>query len=354
MLAASAGEGVTLNENDNDVMAVCLVTGGAGFIGSHLVEALVGRDHAVRVLDNLTTGQLTNLAKVMDAVEVYAGDLADLALVRRVMRGVEVVFHLACSAGALPPEEAPAADHGHAVGTLHVLHAANEARARRVLYASSLWVYGGAAAGPVGEGVALDPQAYAGRVKLSGEEACRAATRLSGLETVRLRFFHVYGPRQRPGCPYGSPVARALEALAAGAAPRLEGDGTAERDLIYVEDAVHAALLAAEAPRVAGKVYNIGRGHATADRDVVARLAGLVGAGGAEATWVGGRCGGAGPIADVRRAEVELGFCASTDLERGLRGCAEARARATGRPHFHGAWGAARLAADCGAGPEKA
>jgi UDP-glucose 4-epimerase len=282
----------------------------------------------------------------MDTVEVYAGDLADLALVRRVMRGVEVVYHLACSAGAVPTEDGLTTDHGHAVGTLHVLHAASEARARRVLYASSLWVYGNGAAGPVGEGVALDPQAYVGRVKLSGEEACRAATRLSGLETVRLRLFHVFGPRQRAGCSYGAPVARALEALAADEVPRLDGDGEAERDLIYVEDAVHAALLAAEAPRVAGKVYNIGRGHAVADREVVARLAGLMGAR-VEPTWGGGRAASAGPIADVRRAEVELGFCASTDLDRGLRGCVEARAQATGRPHFGRAWAEARLA-DCG------
>src|SRR5262245_15051332 len=258
-------------------MAVCLVTGGAGFIGSHLVEALIARDHVVRVLDNLTTGQMTNLSQVMDVVELYPGDLANASLVRQVMRGVELVFHFACTAGNLPLDEAPTHVNGSAVGTLHVLHAALEARVRRVLYASSLWVYGQGNGRPVHEDVALDPQTYAGRVKLSGEEACRVATRLSGLETVCLRFFHVFGPRQRQRGPYADIVSRSLHAMQEGQPVVLAGDGNAERDLIYVEDAVHATVLASEAPRVAGKVYNIARGRPTTDLEVLQTLERILG-----------------------------------------------------------------------------
>lgn len=313
-------------------MAVCLVTGGAGFIGSHLVEALIARDHVVRVIDNLTTGHMTNLSQVMDVVELYPGDLADLALVRQVMRGVELVFHLACATGnhadrprLAPVDETPFPDNGSAVGTLHVLQSALEARVRRVLYASSLWVYGGHGSRPVQEETALDPQTYAGRVKLSGEEACRVATRLSGLETVRLRFFHVFGPRQRQRGPYADVVPRALDAMLAGVPPTLPGDGLCERDLIYVEDVVHATLLAAEAPRVAGKVYNIARGRATSDLELTRAVNRLLGTDlDPVRSGVAAGCD-AGPVADVRRAEVDLGFCASTDLDRGLRRCLEGR-----------------------------
>jgi UDP-glucose 4-epimerase len=316
-------------------MAVCLVTGGAGFIGSHLVEALIARDHVVRVLDNLTTGQMTNLSQVMDVVELYPGDLADAALVRQVMRGVELVFHLACTAGNLPlDEEAPAQGNGSAVGTLHVLHAALEAHVRRVLYASSLWVYGHGNGHPALEEMALDPQTYAGRVKLSGEEACRVATRLSGLETVRLRFFHVFGPRQRSRGPYADAVSRCLQAMQAGQPVVLAGDGNARRDLIYVEDAVHATLLAAEAPRVAGKVYNVARGRATTDLEVLQSLNRILGQQ-VEAGFTGvPPLLEAGPIADVRRAEIDLGFCASTDVERGLRNLVEGRLPWQRPPHF--------------------
>lgn len=315
-------------------MAVCLVTGGAGFIGSHLVEALIARDHVVRVLDNLTTGQMTNLAQVMDVVELYPGDLADLALVRQVMRGVELVFHLACTAGNLPLDEMPAQDNGSAVGTLHVLQAALEAHVRRVLYASSLWVYGTGSHRPTNEDTALDPQTYAGRVKLSGEEACRVATRLSGLETVRLRFFHVFGPRQRARSPYSDVVTRCWQAMKEGQSPVLAGSGTTERDLIYVEDAVHGAMLAAFAPRVAGKVFNIARGRPTRDLDVVKTLNRLLNRT-VEPAFTGlPPLLDAGPVADVRRAEVELGFCASADLERGLKSLVEGRLPWLRPPYF--------------------
>jgi UDP-glucose 4-epimerase len=298
------------------------------------VEALIARDHVVRVLDNLTTGHMTNLAQVMDLVELYPGDLADLALVRQVMRGVELVFHLACTAGNLPLDETPAQDNGSAVGTLHVLHAALEARVRRVLYASSLWVYGHRTSGPVPEETALDPQTYAGRVKLSGEEACRVATRLSGLETVRLRFFHVFGPRQRLRSPYADVVSRTWQAMLNREPVVLAGDGRAERDLIYVEDAVHATMLAAEAPRVAGRVYNIARGRPTTELEVVQALNRILGQQ-AEPGFTGvPPLLEAGPVADVRRAEIDLGFCASTDLERGLRNLVEGRLPWQRPPHF--------------------
>jgi UDP-glucose 4-epimerase len=305
-------------------MAVCLVTGGAGFIGSHLVEALLARGHVVRVLDNLATGTLTNLARVMDAIELYLGDVTDRQFVRRVTCGAELVFHHAAPTRWPHTPAGPLAAHGPcAIGTAHVLRAARAARVRRVIYASSFRVYGYPSPVPLGEGDATQPLDSYGVDKLLGEQACTTCTRLYGLETVRLRYFNVFGPRQLAGGPYATVISRTLGAVLGGRPPLVTGGGA--EDLLYVGDVVHAILLAAEAPRVSGKVYNIARGRRTAARDVVAAINAILG------TQI--RPADAPPlvtdewenVGDTSRAEVELGFCAGTDLQYGLRRCIEAR-----------------------------
>jgi UDP-glucose 4-epimerase len=307
-------------------MAVCLVTGGAGFLGSHLVEALVADNHVVRVLDNFTTGKLENLAGVIDPIELYAGDVFDPDFVSKVMRGVELVFHTAWQ-----PEPVASSDRsnrGDASGTLTVLAAALKARVSRLVFASSVKVYDYAGPDPVDESAFAEPQSHYGRAKLSGEQACGVYSRCFGIETVCLRYFNLFGPRQPVNSPYASAVNATLEAIAAGRSPVLDGEEHTSQDLLYVEDAVHATLLAARSPRVAGKVYNIARGQRATYGEIIDTFSGLL------SSRIDVRYGATRPrtavdnLACTRRAEVELGFCPGTDLRRGLSRCLEAIPRA--------------------------
>jgi UDP-glucose 4-epimerase len=300
-------------------MSVCLVTGGAGFLGSHLVEALVANEHVVRVVDNFTTGKPENLSAVMDAIELYPGDCGNATFLSKVMRGAELVFHLGCGNNSQ--------DGGDSNATLRLLSAALGAHVRRFLFASCFRIYGDAPRRPVHENDPLEPNCSFGRAKRSGEQACAIYSGKSGLETVRLRYFNIFGPRQSPSSPYASLVHDTLEAVLTGRSPVLGDNEPSEQDLMYVEDAVHATLLAAQAPRMSGKVYNIARGHLTSFHEIIDALNDLFGthvepvSNGRHSkehlqTW-----------ANVRRAEMELGFCAATDLRRGLGRCLEGRSR---------------------------
>jgi UDP-glucose 4-epimerase len=304
-------------------MAVCLVTGGAGFLGSHLVDALVADRHVVRVVDNFTTGRMENLAGVLDAIELYAGDCFETAFLGKVVRGVEWLFHLADG----NDQTIPAGSE-----TLRILSAAVEGRVRRVVFASSMHVYGRAGQRPVCEEDLTRPVCPYGQAKLSSEQACAFYTRASGLETVRLRYFNLFGPRQASADRSAGVVRDTLSAMRAGRTPVFAGDEQCAHDLLYVQDAVHATLLAARSPRIAGKVYNIGRGQATTWRELVDSVNELLGSG-IEPIFLGQALpGGPHPLANVRRAEVELGFCAATDLRRGLYRCLEAHRRPTVAP----------------------
>jgi len=295
------------------------VTGGAGFLGSHLVEALVAGDHVVRVVDNFTTGKAENLSAVMDAIELYPGDCGNATFLSKVMRGTELVFHLGCGNHAQ--------DGGDANATLRVLAAALSARVRRVLFASCVRVYGNGLHRPVDENDPLEPGSPFGRAKRSSEQACAIYAGKSGLQTVCLRYFNIFGPRQSPTAPYASLVHEVLEAILAGRSPILSHDEPFGQDLIYVEDAVHATLLAARAPRVSGKVFNIASGQPITCREVVDVVNDLL-CMQIEPVYNGTHFNGhLNAWANVRRAEVELGFCATTDLRRGLSRCLEARSR---------------------------
>jgi nucleoside-diphosphate-sugar epimerase len=300
-------------------MSVCLVTGGAGFLGSHLVEALVANDHVVRVVDNFTTGNAENLSEVMDDIDLHSGDCGNSGFLSKIMRGAELVFHLAC--GNYPEYG------GDANTTLRVLAAARAERVRRVVFASCALVYGSGLQGPVDETAPLEPDTPLGRAKGNGEQACALYASQSGLETVRLRYFNVFGPRQSPTSPYATLVREVLGASLAGRSPALTIDEHLEQDLIYVDDAVHATLLAARAARVSGKVYNIARGQPTSCREIIDTVNDLLGtriepvSNGTHSA----RC--LSTEANIRRAEVELGFCAATDLRRGLSRCLQDRTR---------------------------
>jgi UDP-glucose 4-epimerase len=253
-----------------------LVTGGAGFIGSHLVDAIRALGRPVRVFDDFSTGQAANIAA---GVEVVEGSVTNPAAVEAAVNGCEVVFHLAALASVAKSVEDPPLSHAVcATGTLHVLNAARKAGVRRVVYAGSASAYGGAS-DPAGQGedtelVALSPYAAA---KLSGEYYCQAFASTFGLETVRLRFFNVFGPRQRPDSPYSGVIAIFTGALSNGRTPTIHGDGLQSRDFVYVSDVADALIRAAETPGVSGRVYNVGTGSSVTLLDLVRELNAILG-----------------------------------------------------------------------------
>jgi UDP-glucose 4-epimerase len=303
-------------------MAVCLVTGGAGFIGSHLVETLVEQGHTVRVLDNFSTGTAANLARVRDRITVVTGDLIAFDVVRDVTRGAELVFHLAAPPYSLYGHADPLATHqAGSTGTLHVLIAARDANVRRVVYASSSTVYGHAPGRPLAEQHATQPLSPYAAAKLAGEHDCAAFTYLYGLDTVRLRYFNVFGPRQHPSGPYGQAILLILRQMLAGHSPVLRGDGLDHYDFSYVDDVVYGTVLAAEAPRVAGRAYNIARGRPTTLLEVVATVNSLLGTQILPTHSQGRQQDDLHNLAAIARAEAELGFCPATDLGQGLRKC---------------------------------
>ncbi len=252
---------------------LCLVTGGAGFIGSHLVESLVQQGRRVRVLDDFSTGLRENLAHLQPAPEIIEGDVADAATATRAAQGADVIFHLAALASVQRSVEAPADTHRVcASGTLHVLDAARRAGVRRLVYAASSSAYGIPAGDVQTENDRLEPLSPYAAAKLAGEMYAQSFTAAFALETVRLRFFNIFGPRQRADSPYSGVIALFAAALSEGRTPMIFGDGLQTRDFTFVSDVVQALTRAAERPGVAGRVYNIGTGRGTSVLDLVAAL----------------------------------------------------------------------------------
>jgi UDP-glucose 4-epimerase len=235
-----------------------LVTGGAGFIGSHLVDALVREGaHEVVVLDDLSTGYADNVNSEARLVE---GDVADPEAVATAVEGAETVFHLAAARAVLRSVEEPLeSDRANTGGTLTVLEASRRSGVRRVVSTSSSSVYGGAAVTPTPESAPLLPRSPYAISKMAAENYARVYWELHGLETVSLRPFNVFGPRQRPDSQYAAVIPLFIEALRAGRAPEVHGDGLQTRDFTYVEDTVSAYVAAAQAPSdaCAGRAYNV-------------------------------------------------------------------------------------------------
>lgn len=302
-------------------MRVCLVTGGAGFIGSHLVRALLARGDRVRVVDDLSTGSLENLEDVLDQVEFRQGSVCDKALMYEVTEGVDVVFHQAALASVARSVEDPEATHRACVdGTLISLLASRDRKVRRFVYAASSSAYGGGEKLPISEDSCPNPLSPYAAAKLAGEYYCAAFYEVYGLETVRLRYFNVFGPRQDPNSPYSAVIPLFIRALLRGEPPTIHGDGLQSRDFTYIDNVVHANLLAAEAgSHVAGRVYNVATGARTSLLELLDALKRIIGT---EIEPVHGppRPGDVRHSqADITRAHNELGYDVIVPLEEGLR-----------------------------------
>jgi UDP-glucose 4-epimerase len=301
-------------------MARSLVTGGAGFIGSHLVEALVARGGEVVVLDDLSTGKRANLAAVAERIEFHEGSVSDPAAAARACVGVDVVYHEAALASVPRSVEAPLESHAAcATGTLVMLDAARRAGARRFVYAASSSCYGDQPTASKRESDLPGPLSPYAAAKLAGEWYCSAFHRSYGLETVALRYFNVFGPRQDPQGAYAAVIPRFITALLAGESLTLYGDGGQSRDFTYVENVVRGNLLAAESPRAAGRVLNLASGRSYSLLELIASLERLTGRA-AEVRREPPRVGDVrDSLADITLARDLLGYEPSIDFHEGLR-----------------------------------
>jgi UDP-glucose 4-epimerase len=300
-------------------VSTTLVTGGGGFIGSHLVDRLLELGHAVRVLDNFSTGHRANLRRTLAHIELIEGDLRDPDTVRRAMQSAEIVLHQ----GALPsvPRSVNDPRTSNAVnveGTLNVLLAARDAGVRRVVVASSSSVYGDTPTLPKVETMPPTPRSPYAISKLAAEQYTCAFAPLYGLETVALRYFNVFGPRQDPTSQYAGVIALFCTAALHGRPYTLQGDGLQSRDFTYVDNAVQANILAATAPDVAGQVFNIACGQRITLLDMVAILNRLIGRD-LPIEYGPPRAGDVRhSLADIGRAQQLLGYAPAVDVAEGL------------------------------------
>jgi UDP-glucose 4-epimerase len=238
-----------------------LVTGGAGFIGSHIVDALVARGDRVRVVDNLSTGRKENLGHHGGRIEFIQGDLTDAAVVARAVAGVDSVFHQAALASVPRSVESPLETHAACVtGTLVLIDQARKARVRRIVYAGSSSAYGDQPTNSKRETDLPLPISPYGAAKLAGEYYLSAFAAMGEINTVSLRYFNVFGPRQDPNSEYSAVIPKFITAMITGRQPTVFGDGLQSRDFTYIENIVQANLLAADAPDVSGMVINVASG----------------------------------------------------------------------------------------------
>jgi len=299
-------------------MASYLVTGGAGFIGSHIVDELIRRGERVRVLDDFSSGRRENVPAA--GVELVDGDVADPAAARRAVEGCDYVIHQAAIPSVPKSVKDPATSHHANVdGTLQILVAARDAGVRRLVFAGSSSVYGDAAELPKREDMPTAPLSPYALQKLFSEEYCRMFTRLYGLETVTTRYFNVFGPRQQPGSPYSGVISLFIEALASGKAPTVHGDGEQTRDFTYVADVVDGVLRACTAEGVSGEVINVATGGRVSLRQLIATLQTILGTS-VQPLFGPTREGDVRDSqADITKARELLGFQPRTSLEDGLR-----------------------------------
>ena len=297
-----------------------LVTGGAGFIGSHLVEELVRQGQEVRVIDNLATGKKENIEPFLPKVEFIEGDIRDLEIVRDAMHGVDYVLHQAAVPSVPRSVKDPLTSNSVNVeGTLNILIAARDADVKRVVYASSSSVYGDTPVLPKHEDMKQEPLSPYAVSKLGGELYCKAFHHVYGLETVALRYFNVFGPRQDPKSQYAAVVPKFITALLHGEPPTIFGDGEQSRDFTYIENVVEANLLAAKAPDVAGEVFNIACGERITVNELASALAGLIGIK-IEPEHTLGRSGDVRhSLADISKAKKLLGYKGEVAVREGLR-----------------------------------
>ena len=301
-------------------MSLYLVTGGAGFIGSHIVEALVARGDQVRVLDNLSTGRLDNLPAGGRQLEVVEGDIRDEAVVRQAVSGVDLIFHLAAMVSVPQSMVEPAkAELTNTVGTLNLLTAARAAGVRRLVLSSTCAVYGDEPTLPKTETMQPYPNSPYAISKLAAEHYCQLFQTSFGLETVVLRYFNIFGPRQDPTSPYSGVISIFVQKMSQGLAPTIFGDGQQSRDFVFVTDIARANLLAAEVPAAAGQIFNIGTGRQVTIIQLFEKLGQIFNCD-FKPTYQPTRPGDVKhSYADSTQAKAILGWQAQVDLEAGLR-----------------------------------
>jgi nucleoside-diphosphate-sugar epimerase len=301
-----------------------LVTGGAGFIGSHIVEALIKLNSyskaTVRVLDNCATGKMANLDGCMSSIEFIKGDIRDLSVVREAVENIDYVLHQAALPSVPRSIKDPIATHEvNATGTLNVLVAARDANVKRVVYASSSSIYGDTPILPKREDIPANPISPYAIAKYTGEQYCKAFFQLYGLETIALRYFNVFGPRQDPNSQYAAVIPKFISAYLNGEQPIIYGNGEQSRDFTYVENVVQANLLACHAKNAAGQVFNIACGRRTTINDLAKGIKSLLESP-IEFIYGPPREGEVRhSLADIQKAREFLGYEPKVFLEEGLQ-----------------------------------
>lgn len=300
---------------------IVLVTGGAGFIGSHIAAALMAEGARVRVLDDLSTGHRENIEEIGGDLDFVQGSVADEQLLNKVLDGVEVVFHEAAIPSVPRSVEAPRQTHIASVdGTFSLLVAARDKKVRRVVYAASSSAYGDQPTLPKAEQMLPDPLSPYAVAKLVGEYYCQVFTRVYGLETVSLRYFNVFGPRQDPGSQYSGVVSRFISTLLSNERPVIYGDGEQSRDFTYIDNVVSANLKAASAKDASGKVINVANGERITLNELLAELKDLTGKQDVTAEYLEPRVGDVRhSLADITLARQFLEYESKVGLREGLQ-----------------------------------
>ncbi len=300
-------------------MSSYLVTGGAGFIGSHLTEELVRRGHTVRVADSLITGKRRNLDHI-PGVEFLEGDLADLAFAQRAVAGMDYVLHQAAIPSVPRSVNDPiASNRANADATLNVLVAARDAGVKRLVFAGSSSEYGNTPTLPKREDMTPSPLSPYALQKVMGSQYCQMFTRLYGFETVVIRYFNVFGPRQDPGSPYSGVISVFATSLSEGRQPTIYGDGEQTRDFTYVANVVDGVLRACEAPKAAGEIINVATNGRVSLNELLRIMNTIVGTD-LKAVYKDVRSGDVKDSqADITKAKAILGYTPIVSLEDGLR-----------------------------------
>ena len=310
-------------------MTKYLVTGGAGFIGSHLAHALFHRGCAVRIVDDLSTGLLENIPQ---GVEFYRGDLSDPATAKEAVRGCEVVLHQAAIPSVPRSINSPRPSHEANInGTFNILMAARDEGTRRLVYAASSSAYGDAEALPKVETMPVRPRSPYALQKYTGEQYCQLFSRLYGLETVSIRYFNVFGPRQHPSSPYSGVLSLFIKAALQNVAPTIYGDGEQTRDFTFIDNVVDGVLRAVDAPDVDGEVINLANGGRVSLNQAWAALAAILEKPLASPVYAPPRAGDVrDSLADIDKAWVRLGYRPTVSFNDGLRRTVEWAGRGEG------------------------
>lgn len=300
---------------------IALVTGGAGFIGSHIASALVESGATVRVIDNLSTGYEKNIEAIGADVDFVKADVADEQTLNKILSDVELIFHEAAIPSVPRSVDRPTETHKASVdATFKLLLAARDRRVRRVVYAASSSAYGDQPELPKSEDMKPAPLSPYAVAKLVGEYYCQVFTRVYGLETVSLRYFNVFGPRQDPTSEYSGVISRFMSALISEEQPVIYGDGEQSRDFTYISNVVEANLRAAESSRAVGEIINIANGHRTTLNELLDAMKAVTGKTNASARHEAPRAGDVrDSLADLTRARALLGYEPRVSLEDGLR-----------------------------------